>query len=202
MDTTTQPTPKITADRVQELLRSGSTPADVAAEHGLELIERCVIVDRDWHADDGSCEIELAAQSAEEAAREYVSGGEWGDRDRTRWIHVRVWRVGYDYEGEVVDVGEEHHRVTLDPLVPACVDGHEHDWYSPHEIVGGLRENPGVFGCGGGVAIHEVCRHCGCERVTNTWAQEAFLQEELQSVAYYPGEYAQEIEEAAQAGGE
>ena len=46
-----------------------------------------------------------------------------------------------------------------------------HAWRSPHALVGGLKENPGVFGSGGGVTIHEVCVRCGLHRHTDTWDQ-------------------------------
>jgi hypothetical protein len=42
---------------------------------------------------------------------------------------------------------------------------------SPYAVLGGLRENPGVQGHGGGVTIHRVCAHCGCLRIYDSWAQ-------------------------------
>lgn len=42
---------------------------------------------------------------------------------------------------------------------------------APHEVVGGLKENPGVRGNGGGIIMTEVCQHCGLYRVTDTWDQ-------------------------------
>jgi hypothetical protein len=49
-------------------------------------------------------------------------------------------------------------------------DGHE--WASDHDVVGGLKENPGVWGHGGGVTTRRHCRHCGTYRVTDTWADD------------------------------
>lgn len=57
------------------------------------------------------------------------------------------------------------------PPEPACADGHEHQWMSPHSVLGGDEANPGVWGHGGGVYIREVCCHCGRYRLTDTWAQ-------------------------------
>lgn len=75
--------------------------------------------------------------------------------------------------------------VTLEPDEPDCADGHDHDWQSPHEVVGGDRANPGVYGHGGGVVITEVCRHCGCYRVQDTWAQRRDTGEQgLESTTY------------------
>lgn len=61
--------------------------------------------------------------------------------------------------------------ITLNPEEPACVDGQDHDWVSPYSVVGGIKENPGVYGNGGGVIIKTVCRHCGKYHIHNTWAQ-------------------------------
>ena len=47
----------------------------------------------------------------------------------------------------------------------------EHDWQRPHHIVGGIKDNPGVWGKGAGVEITECCMHCGDRRVTTTNVQ-------------------------------
>lgn len=45
---------------------------------------------------------------------------------------------------------------------------HRHKWNRPHALVGGLKENPGVFGdSGGGISVHEVCV-CGASRHTKS----------------------------------
>jgi hypothetical protein len=72
-----------------------------------------------------------------------------------------------------METGEQDSdKVELDPEEPACAKGEEHEWCSPHEVVGGLKENPGVYGHGAGLIITEVCRHCGAYRETDTWAQD------------------------------
>ena len=121
------------------------------------------------------CEIDVVATSAADAAREYVTGGNW-TADETFWVRVYVTVEGADEE--------EVHTVAVDPEEPAC-SGPEHDWQSPIEIVGGCRENPGVFGHGGGVLIHEVCACCGEHRHTDTWAQDSETGEQgLTSIRY------------------
>lgn len=83
-----------------------------------------------------------------------------------------------DYPGTLfVEVGvyceetEESNYTTivLPPKEPSCRLNSDHDWQSPHAIVGGLPENPGVWGHGAGVLIKECCINCGCQRITNTW---------------------------------
>lgn len=145
-------------------------------------------------ADDSNAEIDYDGMSAEDAAQEYVNGGDWGDRDHTMWFTIYTWREGIDENGEIVRWDEDTHTITLDPDEPDCKDGQEHDWQSPHEILGGIEENPGVWCHGGGVIIREVCMHCGCERATDTWAQNPETGEQgLRSVAYTANKYADEV---------
>lgn len=57
-------------------------------------------------------------------------------------------------------------------LAPECVDGGEHDWRAPYGLVGGIVENPGVWGHGGGIVSTEYCFRCGCQMRSDTWAQD------------------------------
>jgi hypothetical protein len=95
---------------------------------------------------------------------------------------------------ECDDGTDEIVTVTVEPDEPSCSHG-GHDWRAPHEIVGGLEENPGVRGHGAGVIMTRVCMNCGCGRHTDTWAQnrEDGTQGHT-SVRYEPGEFSAEIE--------
>lgn len=140
--------------------------------------------------DDSGTEVDIEALTTKEAAQEYVDDGDWGESDKTWWCSVTTVEL---VDGEPDDDTRESHTITVDPPEPSCTAA-EHDWKSPHVIVGGLKENPGVFGSGGGVKIHEVCVHCGCERVTDTWAQNPSNGEQgLRSVAYDAHKYADEV---------
>jgi hypothetical protein len=136
-------------------------------------------------ADDGNAEVEYADVTAAEAAQRYVDEGSWGDVESTVWIRVRT------RPALLPDEGWRWHTIPLQPDEPDCADWADgHDWRAPHSIVGGCRENPGVWGSGGGVVIHEVCVHCGAERVTDTWAQDHATGEQgLTSVSYTEGKY-------------
>lgn len=123
---------------------------------------------------------EIAASSLDEAreqAKAWVLGGNWNEPESTIWVRVRIEDEG----------GEDVDRVTvaINPIEPTCPGYAEHDWSSPYEIVGGVKENPGVHGHGGGVIITEVCMQCGCKRTTDTWAQDRSTGEQgLESVEY------------------
>lgn len=83
---------------------------------------------------------------------------------------------------------------TLEPEPPPCVDGGGHKWGSPCEIVGGARDNPGVWNHGGGVIIKEVCLRCGCGKTTDTFAENPNGHERgLRSVSYQAGEYLDDL---------
>ena len=83
--------------------------------------------------------------------------------------------------------GEAGHKVfTFEPAVPDCTQ-EAHDWQAPHSVVGGLEENPGVVGHGGGVCMTSACSHCGTYRTLDTWAQNPQTGEQgLESTRYDP----------------
>ncbi len=138
-----------------------------------------------------SKEIEAAdIATAKIEAENWMRGCEWDTADGTTWVSVHIIDLGAVPEGE----DEWDYRETLDlsiePDEPKCTET-EHYWQSPIEMVGGTKENPGVWGHGGGVVIHEVCLHCGCERLKNTWAQDRETGKQgLESVTYHRGKYA------------
>lgn len=137
--------------------------------------------------DDGNNEIEIQAESAREAAEQYVDGGDYGDdwgesESHTSWVEVYVQQV--DSDGE--EIGDrESHTIEIDPEEPDCSHDDGHDWQSPYEVLGGLKENPGVWGKGGGVVVTKVCAHCGQYKITDSWAQNPGTGEQgLHSVEY------------------
>ena len=149
---------------------------------------------REWIlSEDGETYATIEAASVEEAldnARGNVDPGNYSESDSTFWVRVDV---RCDATGES---GSD--LVACDPEEPGCTE-REHDWQSPHEIVGGHVENPGVQGNLGGVIIEEVCMHCGCARITNTWAQDPDTGKQgLESVSYEPKKYIDEVRELAQ----
>ena len=148
-------------------------------ERALLGVEDAMIVT--WKCDDGNGQAdEVEAATAREAAEAYAADGDWDRIESTMWITVSVWPSGQGDE----DAQAESITVSVDPQEPACSEA-AHDWQSPHDIVGGLKENPGVQGHGGGVTIHEVCSHCGRSRWTDTWATDPDTGEQgLRSVSY------------------
>jgi hypothetical protein len=124
----------------------------------------------------------VSLKDAREQARDWAREGDYIDEGlETIWVDVRI--EGPDGLVETV-------TVDIDPEEPDCTDGDGHDWQAPVEIVGGCKESPGVYGHGGGVTISEVCVHCGCRKVVDTWAQRRDTGEQgLQAISYTPHHY-------------
>lgn len=89
---------------VSERLLAGEDPETVADSLGLDtashdrsedqIWDGLAIVLPGWTADDGNAEVEYpAADDGDEAAREYVEDGDWGECESTDWIEVTAWRV-------------------------------------------------------------------------------------------------------------
>lgn len=129
---------------------------------------------------------EVITSSPEEIKGELddLSRDGWDDVTETFW--VRNWAQPIDpVTGESIEEREIRVTVSIDPDEPECEDGEEHDWQSPYEVLGGLKENPGVWGKGGGVVCKEVCARCGAYKITDTWAQDRSTgQQGLTSVRY------------------
>ncbi len=120
-----------------------------------------------WVEGDQEMEHYPHAQTADEAASDFFSGLT-SERDRSEVYPAAAFRLDdhgcqYDY----TDV-----TLVVHPDVPPCSGEHDHDWQSPHEVLGGIKENPGVWGKGGGVVCREVCSYCGRYRITDTWADD------------------------------
>jgi len=125
-------------------------------------------------------------EAAIAAATEWVKDG-YESGLKTYWVDAYV---SPEDDGDRTPI-----TVEIAPEEPPCVDDDDHDWRRPVEIVGGIAENPGVWGHGGGVIIRSVCLRCGCGRTEDTWAMHPNTGAEgLESIAYSPGEYADRID--------
>lgn len=115
--------------------------------------------------DSGASEI-IEAESIEEALQEALEWASDGSYQERVIVSVRV--IELDANGEQTDnqlSGDV--EAGPEPKAPNCADGQEHDWQSPHEIVGGIKDNPGVWSAGGTrTTYRDVCAHCGQYRVT------------------------------------
>jgi len=145
-----------------------------------------------WGGGSGDSIEDVPPSEIEQHLRDGALSGDYDwDRD-SGTLHMHDWATPIDpATGEAIEAAQVDVTTTIEPPAPACEDGHSHDWQSPHSVLGGLRQNPGVWGKNGGVIIREVCAHCACYRVTDTWAQDRSTGEQgLTEVSYEDAEEA------------
>lgn len=154
------------------------------------IIDDCLVLDPSIiYADDGNAEVEFEDVSHKEAANQYVYDGDWGEIDKTFWVDVTTYRKGIDATGNYVNCDIDSHTISRNPEEPDCAFEIEHEWVSPHEILGGLEENPGVWGHGAGTVCKSICKHCGEYMITDSWAQNPATGEQgLYSIEYQPAD--------------
>lgn len=129
--------------------------------------------------------------AAIEAGREWIEDGDWECNTHATELSCEVGPIIRDVDGSIdddaTDVANREDCSGVCPVVdaPDCADGQEHDWQSPYSVVGGCKENPGVWGSGhGGVRIEEVCRHCGLYRIVDTGATDSSNGTRCESTEY------------------
>jgi len=114
-------------------------------------------------SDDGSSE-EIESDdmdSAKEEAEELWKGGDWDEKCR---ISVRIQEIDWD-DNDVGDPEWIAVECGEDPASPDC-DEDDHEWETPHAVVGGLDSNPGCWSTGGtSMKFKSVCKHCGIYRI-------------------------------------
>jgi hypothetical protein len=102
-------------------------------------------------ADVAGTDLDIEADSAREAAEEYVSSGDFEPRERTCWIRVRCESAD---DSDLI-------KVAIEPIEPKCEAGHAHAWRDGEPS-----------GSGGGRLYIDTCRRCGVRRSTDTWASD------------------------------
>lgn len=114
--------------------------------------------------DSGAEEIIDAASLDEalEAARDWAAEGSYDERVM---VEVRVQEIDAGGAG----IGDVHYtevEAGPEPEEPECASVDDHDWQTPYHLVGGCRENPGVWGgAGTSMSFRSVCRRCGTYRL-------------------------------------
>lgn len=108
-----------------------------------------------------------------ELVESYATGE--GDSDYTSIYSV----TGQDVDGQINDEATSEQDAadcsgSHSDEEPECEQGGGdddggHDWRSPHSVVGGIKENPGVWSnAGTSMTYRSVCARCGCYRTKTT----------------------------------
>jgi hypothetical protein len=145
-----------------------------------------------WGGESGDNIEDVPPSEIEQHLEDGALDGDWDMDGGTVW--VRDWAAPIDpATGEAIEAAQVTVTTTIEPPAPACARGRDHQWRSPYSVLGGIAENPGVWGHGGGVIIREVCAHCAAYRVTDTWAQDRSTGEQgLTEVSYEDADDASE----------
>lgn len=104
-------------------------------------------------------------------AVEWTLDGAWGEGGYVVTLYVRSDET--DEDGDPVEERDEPVEIPQDEELldehrrDHERSGHEHEWESPHSLVGGLQENPGVQSHGGLHISAEYRCACGARRVEN-----------------------------------
>lgn len=115
----------------------------------------------DYQASDDIATEHFSAESMEDAIEYVTELWQEGSWDEKCLVEVRVERLGW--ADEVLETESVEIECGDDPKAPDCKDGQEHEWHTPHNVLGGLEENPGVWSAGGtSMVFKSVCKHCGC----------------------------------------
>jgi len=139
-----------------------------------------------FYFEEEGCATEIEADNEKKAITKYFSDVSIEDYipDANKTIHVE-----FLVSSKQLNYGDycpsNYHR--LDPIADSCT-GDGHKWTSPYEIVGGLKENPGVTGNGGGLIIREICKYCQLEKVTNTWDTNPETGQKVETIKYLRGD--------------
>lgn len=143
-------------------------------------------------------------RDAKDQAKDWVQGGSYGDIESTIWVDVDICEQEED--GSLITVATV--TVAIDPEEPPCLPdeederlaafpidaGEKHRWRTPHRIVGGSKENPGVWGHAGGTMGVSVCTRCGCGKHWDGWAQRPDTGEQgLDSVSFTAKQFFDEL---------
>jgi hypothetical protein len=116
-----------------------------------------------------AADLDAAVEQTEKEIEDCAAENGWLNDRKTIWVNYEVSSEATDEDGDPVESVSD--TLAIDPSGPGCADGRdEHDWRSPYSVVGGLQENPGVWGHNGGVRIHKVCPCCGWYKVDDTSA--------------------------------
>ncbi|MGC3956979.1 MAG: hypothetical protein QM813_03130 [Verrucomicrobiota bacterium] len=103
-------------------------------------------------------------KAAHGMAEKWMLAGDWGDEPS--YVDYALHLLGEDED----EIESKFGRVAVntDPE-PECPNNKAHEWNSPYELVGGLKENPGEWSIENGrFKFVAVCIHCGCYKKTFT----------------------------------
>lgn len=150
----------------------------------------------------GGATEDIVAESIDDAiqqGRDWIEAGDWDNDDsgpETISLHCVVRAIVRDADGHIDDEatedGEEFdctgEHTTPEP---PCEVRSEHDWRTPHALVGGLEDDPGTYSLGGTRwQFKSVCSYCGMYRTITDNGKDAFIDQPKASYVFEPADEA------------
>ena len=121
------------------------------------------------------------ANKAEEEARELYGCSTWA---KATLYEIPPEKLIENWEGShissILKTGdmEEYKIDSFEGYIsqdePKCISENGHHWAATYEREGGIKENPGVWGHGAGVILHDHCTRCNVIRKKDTWGTNPF----------------------------
>ncbi len=184
-------------DESEEAERLAAEAADLVEETREALLDADEEVE--WHLFDGGVHFATVWASDFWEAREkakQIKPAPSGEHETT-WATWRLTAPDLDQSGTVA--------IKIPPPAPLCSYGRgkNHEWTADTRVVGGTKENPGVCAHGGRVTVATACKHCGCGRICDIWAQNPATGEQgIEAVRYEPDKYTEVLREFAEQEGD
>ena len=173
---------------VREIVRRPDLSSLEAAlpEYPIEREDGIIYIDH--HPDDGETPADIAAKLSDVAA--VSAPGERGEDGYMRLVLTPVGPLPSVIDEEATDEGQSSDcSGKYSDALPECAadGGGEHDWQSDYDVVGGIRENPGVWSTGGtGMGFDYCCAKCGCYKHEHQPGVQRNPDEPLQTITIKP----------------
>jgi len=108
----------------------------------------------------------IEAESMQAAIEEAEDWAGDGDYDERVIVRVEIQELGGNWDSETITV--EAGPLPQPPETECGTEDDDHDWTSPFDIVGGCRDNPGVWSKGGTRMVFAyVCSRCGLRKTVD-----------------------------------
>ena len=151
------------------------------------------------YTDPYSGPVDIRAASLEAAIAASVESFAGNATEQSEWVDFAIHALDCPTVADKYDegcTGADNGRCApmktyaIPAVEPSCEWGDAHVFAAPHRLLGGLKENPGVIGHGGGVKITTVCLRCGWEKTLDTWATNPATGEQgLEQTTYKPSSF-------------
>jgi hypothetical protein len=139
---------------------------------------------------DGSVRVECGPETVLTALPGRVIDGSQADADGYYDVVLGDVRLPLMIDEDATASGQSYDcSGKYSDTLPECEadDGGEHEWQADYDVVGGIRENPGVWSLGGtAMSFATCCAKCGCYRQEHSPGCQRNPDEPLETITIKP----------------